>query len=115
MLPHDLLAKSPVDDDVARWRADGPWGTWREALRAPTRRHAGREPTPSTACLASPSVKTTEMGGRERSDDGGQKVKGRKRHLVGETLGVSIGVWLTRAGLAEGVATAKRGLLTRHP
>jgi hypothetical protein len=55
------------------------------------------------------------MGGRERSDDGGQKVKGRKRHLVGETLGVSIGVWLTRAGLAEGVATAKRGLLTRHP
>jgi putative transposase len=44
------------------------------------------------------------MGGRERGDDGGKKVKGRTRQLWVETLGLLIVVLITRAGLDEGVA-----------
>ena len=84
------------------------------ALRARTRVAVGREPTPRAACSESPSVKTTEMGGPERGDAGGKKIKGRKRHLVVETLGLVLAVLLTSAGLDDGVA-APRLLGQVHP
>jgi len=104
MLPHDLLPKSTVYDYFAQWRDDGTWAKIVKALRARTRVEAGREPTPSVACIDSQAVKTTEVGGPERGDDGGKKIHGRKRHLWVETLGVLIAVLITSTGLDDGVA-----------
>ena len=59
MLPHDVLPKSTVYDDFAQWRDDGTWAKIVKALRERTRVAAGREPTPSAACIDSQSVKTT--------------------------------------------------------
>jgi len=102
MLPHDLLPKSTAYDYFAQWRDDGTWAKMMKALREQTRVAAGREPTPSAACIDSQSVKTTEVGGR--GYDGGKKINGRKRHLLVDTLGLVLALLITSAGLDDGVA-----------
>jgi putative transposase len=104
MLPHDLLPKSTAYDYFAQWRDDGTWTKIVTALREQTRVAAGREATPSAICIDSQSVKTTEVGGGERGYDGGKNIKGRKRHLLVDTLGLLIAVLMTSAGLDDGKA-----------
>jgi putative transposase len=103
LLPKDFPPWSTVHTWYRRWRKDGTWGRLHEALRQQVRTQAGRDPSPRTSAVDSQSVKTTELGG-VKGFDGGKKVKGRKRHIWVDSMGLLLAVFVTGADVTDGRA-----------
>ena len=73
-----------------------------EQLRQRERRRQGRPPEPSAGSVDSQSIKTATQG-TAVGFDGNKKVKGRKRHLLVDPLGLILAVVVTSAGADDRV------------
>lgn len=82
------------------WGRMGVWTLLHRALYEGVRAAAGRAPCPTLVIMDGQSVKTTERGG-VRGFDAHKKVKGRKRHILVDTLGLPIASRVEPAGMSD--------------
>ena len=83
------------------WRKDGTWSSIHDRLRKWTRIEADRQPSPSEAIVDSQSVKTAAGVSEQVGFDSAKVIKGRKRFLSVDTLGLVLRVFVTAASVPE--------------
>jgi transposase len=104
-LPHDFPPYKTVHSYFTRWAADGTTKTIHDLLRGKVRQAAGRDPEPTAAIIDSQSVKTSSnVPEASQGIDAGKKIKGRKRHLATDVLGLLLVVIVTAASVSDTAA-----------
>jgi putative transposase len=103
LLPHDFPPWSSVYYHFMRFRLSGLWSLILKGVRADERKRVGKDPQPTAAIIDSQSVKTTEESAHPSGYDAHKNVKGRKRHLLVDTLGLPLSVYVTSADVQDRV------------
>jgi transposase len=104
-LPHDFPPHKTVYGYYARWERDGLAEAIHEALRGQVRRAAGRPEEPTAAIVDSQTVKTSSnVPESSQGIDAGKRIKGRKRHIATDVLGLLLIVLVTAASVQDTAA-----------
>ncbi|RKE16811.1 IS5 family transposase [Streptomyces sp. TLI_171] len=112
--PKDFAPWPPVYCYFTWWHDDGPVERIHDALRGKVREADSRHAEPSAGLIDSQSVRTADtVPAVTRGFDAGKKVKGRKRFIVTNTLGLLLAVHVVAAGGHPAGAPARTDALGR--
>src|SRR5215217_5526579 len=102
MLAGDFPPWQPVYYHLRRFRLSRLWHLILKALHQDERKRVGKDPDASAAIVDSQSAKTTEESAgwkgyhsHRNGYDAHKKVKGRKRHLLVDTLSLALAVYVS--------------------
>jgi putative transposase len=111
-LPADFPPWKTVCHVSRKWALNHQWAALNDALRILVRKTHDKGSQPTAAILDSQSVKSDGHGGSV-GYDAAKRIKGRKRHLQVDTLGLVLGVAVTPASTPErdGAQTVLRQVL----
>jgi len=115
-LPREFGPFTTVQSYFCRWPRDSMLVRINRALIMMAREKANRAPNPTAGVIDSQSVKTTEAGG-PRGFDAGKKIKGRKRHIITDTLGHLVGIDVHPANIQDrdGAPRVIKAIRSRYP
>ena len=105
LLPKTFPPWQATYKSFSRWAAAGAFEAMHDRLRQQWRDRVGKAPAPTAAIIDAQSTRSTAQGGKT-GFDAGKKVKGRKRHLVVDTLGLLLAVTVTAASVQDRDAAA---------
>ncbi len=100
-LPGDFPPWQTVYTYFRNWRKNGTWLKIHDNIRDWVRMEQERHPSPSEAIIDSQSVKSAAMVSQAVGFDAGKKIKGRKRFMTVDTLGLVLRVLVTAANVGE--------------
>lgn len=117
MLPCDFAPWNTVYYYYRKWKNNGFIEEVHEALRDMVRQQSGKYKSPSLVLIDSRSVKTSRNGGESRGIDGGKKTKGRKQHIITDTLDLILVVVIHAANIhdSKGAVDVISNLKGRFP
>lgn len=115
MLPKSYPPWLAVHKSFSRWAQQDKFEQLQRRLREQWRQRLGRESSPSAAIIDSQSTRISPQGGIS-GFDAGKKVKGRKRHLVVDSLGLLLAVSVTAASVQDrdAASAAMASACTKH-
>ena len=116
LLPREFPPFTTVQRYFYDWRDRGLLRRISGHLTMAARELEGREASPTAGVIDSQSVKTTGSGGI-MSFDAGKRVKGRKRHIVTDTLGLMVGLVVHGADIQDrdGAVSVLASIRQRYP
>jgi len=83
------------------WKRNGIIEVLQEALVEKTRLESGRKAQPTAGIIDAQSVKSTLVSSESRGYDAGKKVKGIKRRIVTDTMGLVLAVVVQSASVQD--------------
>jgi transposase len=117
-LPHDFPPFKTVHGYFALWEKEGLTEAIHDALRSKVRRAAGRDAEPTAAILDAQTIKTSgNVPEHCQGIDAGKKIKGTKRHVATDVLGLLLVVLVTAASVQDTVGgrAVVEQVAHRHP
>ena len=116
MLPKDFPPWNHVYVTFRRWSAEGRFVEMQHRLRDMWLEREGLPTQPTEALIDSQTVQTSENGG-PKGYDSGKKRRGRKRHLVTNTIGLLLAVSIQTADIQDrdGADDVFAKAMSEHP
>ena len=101
MLPGDFAPWKSVYYYFSVWKSNEIFEILHESLVEKVRVKQGKKEEPTAAVIHAQSVKNTLVSSEDKGFDAGKKVKGIKRHIIVDTLGLVLAVVIQSASVQD--------------
>jgi putative transposase len=101
MLPGDFPSWKLVYYYFFTWKKNGILETIHQCLVEKVRESSGKKSEPTVGIIDAQSVKNTLVSAENKGFDAGKKIKGIKRHIIVDTLGLILAVVIQNASMQD--------------